>query len=582
MNWKVKTPNILQVKKYSRTLNISDLMAKVLLNRGVDIDLAGSLLNLPKSLLEDASMIVNAQAAADKIIEYLDKPNAEIWIFADYDVDGITSGFVMTDFLRRVTDNEVFVYYPDRDEHYGMNMTFCQNIVARKHHDNVDILVVTVDNGVACIDEVAYLQSHGVEIVVTDHHQPQPVLPDCIICDPYIGPDSTGHHLAGVGVAWKVCKLIDCHYIDTKLEHTIIDEYLFAVAIGTVADVMPLTPENIAFINLGLDQLNSEASDCPKAMRLLREHLDKESLTATDIAWDIAPRLNACGRMGDIKKGAVIFYMNDCEKHEIIDAILEIEEINEDRKSHTKRAEKAIDRLNFDQDQICIFDANSYPAGIAGPVAGKIAEKFNKPAFVLQGDKILSGSARSANGISLQTLLAIEMEKGNIISFGGHDAACGLSLLANKVFDFKRSMNESIDQMIAMNKIVVTDDEINIDCEIDLSDISNGVLKQLNALPYDRKAFATPTFMLRNLEVVSMKSSKNNENNICLTLKDMNGNQAQIWAWKFGEKYKALGRPTRIDLAGSIDKDFMSKKRCTLKVADMREVQKNGMSSRTA
>lgn len=582
MNWKLKTPNILQVKKFARTLNISDLMAKVLLNRGVDIELADFLLNKPEGLLEDPSLIVNASAVADKIIEYLDKPNAEIWIFADYDVDGITSGFVMTDFLRRVTDNEVYIYYPDRDEHYGMNMNFCENIVARKHHDNVDILVVTVDNGVACIKEVEYLQKYGVEVVVTDHHQPQPTLPDCLICDPYIGP-GVGHHLAGVGIAWKVCQLIDRKLIDVKLDHSIINEYLYAVAIGTVADVMPLVPENIALVNMGLAQLNDKAfHDCPKPMQLFKERLEKETLTATDIAWDVAPKLNACGRMGDIQKAAVLFYMNDCEKHEIIDALLEINEVNEDRKAHTKRAERAIDKLNFDHDQICIFDANDFPAGVAGPIAGKIAEKFNKPAFVLQGDEILAGSARSANGISLQALLANEVANKNIIMFGGHDAACGLKLNADKVFDFKRSMNEQIEKMIANNEIVVAEEELVLDCEISLADINNNVLEQLNVIPYDKNTMPAPTFILRNLEVVLMSASKNNENNICLTLKDTEGNTAKIWAWKFGEQYKAMGSPKRIDLAGSIDKDFMNKRRPTLKVADMREAGANGLSSRTA
>lgn len=567
MNWKLKTPNLLQVKRYARELKISDLMAKVILNRNIELELANALLHNPNSLLEDPSSIINAGAVADVIIEYTSKPNAEIWIFADYDVDGITSGFVMTDYLRRITDNEVFVYYPDRYEHYGMNMNFCQNLVARKEQDGVkDILVITVDNGVACLEQIAYLQANGIEVVVTDHHQPQPVLPDCLICDPYVGPDDTGKHLAGVGVAWKVCQLID-----QKLDLSIVDEYIFAVAIGTIADVMPLTIENMALVNMGLHQLNQD-NTCPKAFQIFKDRLGKETLNATDIAWDVAPRLNACGRMGDIQQAAVLFYMNDNEKQEIIDAIIDIEEVNNERKSHTKRAEKAIDALNFDNDYVCIFDANEYPVGIAGPIAGKLAEKFGKPAFVLQGDEVLSGSSRSANGISLQALLSFELAKGNILSFGGHDAACGLAISVDKLDDFKQSLNESIAKMITDADIQVVEKELIIDCEINIADISNNTIAELNLLPYDR-TFSAPTFIIRNLEVVNMKSSKNNESNICLTLKDTHGNQSQIWAWKFGEQYKAMGCPKQIDLAGSIDKDFMNKKKCTLKVADMRECQ---------
>ena len=564
MNWNTKTANIIQIKKYARVLGVSDMMAHVLVNRGLSIEVAQALLENPAMLLEAPEDIIGAEAAAAKIMEYLQKPGAEIWVFADYDVDGITSGYVITDFLRRASDNEVFVYYPDREEHYGLNMNFCNNIVARKEQDGVDILVVTVDNGVAALKEIERLQQGGVEVVVTDHHQPQATLPNCIVCDPHVSEESAGHHLAGVGVAWKVCQLID-----NAMDLDIIHEYLFAVAIGTVADVMPMTHENMALVNMGLDQLNSKI-DCPNAFQVFKGHIEKDTLTATDIAWDVAPKLNACGRMGDIEQAAVLFYMNDSEKQEIIDAILNIIEVNEERKSHTKRAERAIDKMNFDNDYVCIFDANDYPAGIAGPVAGKIAVKFNKPAFVLQGEEVLTGSARSAGGISLQALLAIELQKGNIVSFGGHDAACGLSIKAEMVDAFRQSINETISQMIENSEVTAVETELIIDAEISLAELNNNVLKEINILPYDKNTFAAPVFSLNNLEVISTKRSKNNPNNICFTLKDMCGNMAQIWAWKFGDLYESIGEPERIDLAGSIDKDFMSKYKCTLKVVDMR------------
>ena len=564
MNWNTKTANIIQIKKYARVLGVSDIMARVLVNRGLSIEVAQALLENPAMLLEAPEDIIGAEAAAAKIMEYLQKPGAEIWVFADYDVDGITSGYVITDFLRRASDNEVFVYYPDRTEHYGLNMNFCNNIVARKEQDGVDILVVTVDNGVAALKEIERLQQGGVEVVVTDHHQPQATLPNCIVCDPHVSEESAGHHLAGVGVAWKVCQLID-----NAMDLDIIHEYLFAVAIGTVADVMPMTHENMALVNMGLDQLNSKI-DCPNAFQVFKGHIEKDTLTATDIAWDVAPKLNACGRMGDIEQAAVLFYMNDSEKQEIIDAILNIIEVNEERKSHTKRAERAIDKMNFNNDYVCIFDANDYPAGIAGPVAGKIAEKFNKPAFVLQGEEVLIGSARSAGGISLQALLAIELQKGNIVSFGGHDAACGLSVKADMVDAFRQSMNETISQMIENSEVTAVETELLIDAEITLAELNNNVLKEINILPYDKNSFAAPVFSLSNLEVISTKRSKNNPNNICFTLKDAYGNMSQIWAWKFGDLYESIGEPERIDLAGSIDKDFMSKYKCTLKVVDIR------------
>src|SRR5690606_15541582 len=214
-----------------------------------------------------------------------------------------------------------------------------------------NMMVITVDNGTSSVEEVEFLKENKIDVVITDHHMPKDTLPNCTIVNPHLTNDPVYHHLSGCGTVFKVIQIIeDAIGIKEKIS----PQYLFAVALGTIADMMPMTPENIAFSRLGLNQINGK--NCPKTWKYFKKHLGKKKLSPLDVAWDIGPRLNACGRMGQIDKGAILFFMNDDDdESDILNAIIEIEEINEERKAMTRKAEKEIEKIDYSKDSVCLF-----------------------------------------------------------------------------------------------------------------------------------------------------------------------------------------------------------------------------------
>lgn len=570
MTWKMTEASSEIVKEYQESLKINKVLANILINRGISIELADKMINNPVELINSPFTLVNIDKAIDKLVECVDGKNTEIWIFADFDCDGVTSGYVPTDYLRKVTDNEVHVYYPERRDGYGLSMEFCEMLVERKKSEGIeDILVITVDNGITCIEEVDYLQENGIDIIITDHHEPKDIVPNCIIVNPHIEDDGTYHELSGCGVIYKLLKGMQDRLGITSAD---IDDYLYVVAIGTIADMMPMTPENIGIVRLGLEQLNNKKTR-PENFKEFLNYIGKDKVNPSDIAWELAPRINACGRMGDIDKAAMLFFMADGPKEDLKDLIIEIEELNEERKALSKKAKQEIAKQDFDSNYACVYNASKFPGGLSGIIAGKISEVNKKVAFSVAGDEILSGSARSIKGIDLQPLLKKEKEKGNIIDFGGHEAAAGFTVKEEKLHDFQESVEEYLKNIYSMLGVDIEEREhvLKIDCNILLSDIKKDVFEQINLLPYDRDIFSAPVLSIKNLEVEKVKASRNNEENICLSVKDLKGNKADIWAWGFGSVYEDLGNPKMIDLAGNVERNFMNKNSFTFKVEDMRE-----------
>ena len=567
MTWKLLQPNPLQLLKMKRGIT-EDVLAKILVNRDMPAETAEQIMTQPDNLLEDPAGIYGINEAAEQIADCLRDETSSIYIFADYDVDGITSGFVIGKFLSAYKKTEsIHVFWPDRADGYGLNMDYCQEIVKEKTGRT---LVITVDNGISKKEEAAYLKANGIEVVITDHHQPQQdLLPDCVICDPHMSEDSAGHHLCGCGVAWKVCQMIEDIMVrkyNYDSGRPFLQSMLYAVAIGTIADVMPLTPENIAIIRLGMTQLNNRRG--PKNFSYLKRMIAKNKWTPNDIAWEIAPRMNACGRMGNIGTAVEFMLGEDNEESELNTLYLNVEEINEQRKKVSKNAEKAADKENYDDTEICLFDASKYPRGILGIIAGKIADKQKKPAFVYAIDENgkAKGSARS-NTIELINLLQKEKEKGTLLEFGGHNFACAFGLMQDKLQEFLNDMNESIKayEMPTTNE----EPELLLDCSLNLSDVRYVLFDTINALPYDSNSFRKPVFLFKGLIVDTYKLSGNNPDNIQFTFND--GNQEmKVWGWQMGNKYEELGQPQIIDLAATMDIDFTNKKRITLKIIDLR------------
>ena len=565
MQWNIKKASPLKLAKYKNRLGVSSIMAKVLHNRAIDIDTARLELNDPMALVELPTEITGAEAAAKAILEQCGKGKQFI-IFADYDVDGLTSGYIMTDFLLSIGEDAI-VHYPQRSEGYGLSMDFVKEVVDA----SANAVVITVDNGITKLNEVQYLNEHNIPVIVTDHHEPQGVLPDCVCCDPWTDKDSAGHHLCGAAVAWKVCMIMEY-----TIEKGDTEKYLPHVALATVADVMPMVAENIALVRLGLEAINNGKS---RAISTLMEMLDIKTLTAGDIAWKIAPKLNSCGRMNSIDVAGELFFMEDADAIDIKDQVRDIIECDDERTKYTKRAQKAIEKMDYSQDNVCLFDASEYPAGIAGIIAGKITERFGKPSFVYTSfdSEVYSASARSIPFLDLGLLLNTELEKGNIHGWGGHAQACGVSLNPDRLNDFRTSMNKQIAMLIAeCGDEAAEEPTLDVDAEISIKDLNSKLLKEIEMLPYDKATCPAPVFCMTGVKVKA-KQPYSNKNHLVLDCEDKNGNTITLVMWNSYDSYAALGEPSVMDIAGTIETvgfpDRTTKRRATdvtLKIKDMR------------
>lgn len=559
------------IEELAREFETNELLVRILLNRKNDKEFARIALRDLYEAIIPAERLVNGQAVADVIARHI-RNGSKIYIHADYDADGLNSGFIMYETIKEIievaqSNAHVEVYFPERVNGYGLSLNFANNLIQTKGDEG--ILVITVDNGIAQVEQVELLMNNGIEVVVTDHHMSkEDGVPNCLICDPhnsFVEQDDTFKHLCGAGVAFKVCELLQKNF-------GYHDMYRFVtnVAIATITDVMPLNAENMAFVRYGLDIINSEY--CPIGIRAMKEFLGITVMNSENIAWEIGPRLNACGRMNNTKIGGDLLMETDY--HMAVDLVNEIELINESRKENTKKAEEQLSQMNFNNDYVCIIKLEDMPEGIVGIIAGRAAERFGKPSIVVteSEDGLCKGSARSILGLDLHYLFNIEVAKGNIENFGGHSEAAGISFKEDKLEELKASLNESIKTLALEQEydLNVLDEEpvLMIDECIEIKHLNQNTFNLINELPYDKDTFTKPVFALVDCEVTDFAPTKAKPENLWLTVKQ--GRQTiKLWCQGMTEIYKSKGCPKVIHLAGYIEKNFMSGRPYILKVIDI-------------
>lgn len=576
MKWSFAENNDSKIKLYSHELNISPILATIFVNRNVDIETADKLIHHTYDIIKDSVPIYNMSNAVDYVLNSI-KERRPIHIFADYDCDGLTSGYIMSTFMNNFNGITAEVYYPERIEKYGLSKLYCGKLIERYADTDVKPLVITVDNGITKKDEVALLRNNGFNVLVTDHHLvDNSSLPeDCAILDPYYENKKDGRNLCGAGVAWNLCRAIEDRI---GADHSFTNSLLYAAAIGTLADVMPLDTYNLALTTLGLSVMNSEqASNNIKVFRDL--FCSDTTIDSNTISWTLAPMLNACGRMGDVHLGANFFFETDEDM--LVDILRSIKETNDKRKRIETKALKKIEKDIGDKvdktELICVF-GGLYPVGIHGLIAGKIAQKYNKPSVVLKSlsnEDVYIGSCRS-NTVPLDVLMNNAKKTGDLISFGGHAFAGGISVAKNKCNDLVCVANRMIRKMKEDGTYdkYLKESSVQIDACLSISDINNRVRNEINKYAYGNKYFKEPTWSFRNLTVKKISNSKNNPNHIKLTVSD--GHKTlDVWAWDFAKQYAEIGEPKKIDIAGQIVSNFMNPKQTTLRIVDIRNANES-------
>lgn len=568
MKWKFAEINIKKRNFYSHELGISQELATVFVNRGIDITTANKLVHHTYQIVQEPVPIKGMDIAVNFVLNCI-KEKRPIHIFADYDCDGLTSGYIAESFFNNFEGITAKTYYPERIEKYGLSKMYCRQLIEQYKEDPIKPLLITVDNGITKKSEVQMLREHDIQVLVTDHHLvDQNSLPeDCVILDPYMG--KTGHNLCGAAVIWNLCRAIENAI---QVGNGFTDCLLYAAAIGTLADVMPLDEYNIALTTLGLYVMNSDQA-LPNIKIFRRLFGNDGSIDSDTISWTLAPMLNACGRMGDVNLGANFFFETD--EDTLISILSAIKELNESRKQIENQAVTDIQKnIVNDRDEVLCIIGDDYPVGIHGLIANKIMQKYNKPTFVLKSisdESIYIGSCRS-NTVPLNILLKGEKEKGNIQSFGGHAFAGGISIAKDKLDILVNDLNKRIRKMKkdGMFEQYLVDPVLNIDDELSLQDICNQKRSELNTYAYDKRKFKAPVWAFCNLSIDKMKASRNNPDNICFTVSD-GEHTLDIWGWNIRERYEELGKPDTIDIAGQLTSNFIRPKQTTLRILDIRK-----------
>jgi single-stranded-DNA-specific exonuclease len=429
-SWSIAPVDTAQARRLAADLGVSPLVAEVLVRRGFGEAEAARTFLQPDFRLRDPFLIDGMEAARARIDRALGA-GERIAVYGDYDVDGITATFVLVEALRSLGGDVVW-RLPNRfTDGYGVSADAVEMLAAEGAR-----LLITVDCGVGARDEVDLAHGLGVDVIVTDHHEPVGELPDCTVVDPRLG-DYPFPHLAGVGVAFKLAHALLLEQREERLDVPLaLRPLVDVVAVGTVADVVPLRDENRALVAMGLGRLASAPR--PGLAALLQvSGVEPASIDATTISFRLAPRLNAAGRLEDASLALELLGAPDVPS--ALPLAQRLGELNTARQELEARAlREALAMVPDPVPAALVLSSPDWHEGVVGIVAARVAERVNRPAILLtEGDETAKGSGRSIATFDL--LAAVDACSESLLSFGGHRAACGVRLRRDDIARFRRA-----------------------------------------------------------------------------------------------------------------------------------------------
>lgn len=429
--WKHEEIKAENIKRLSAEWGYEPIIVKLLLERGIETKEEAEVFLYPEvEHLHDPFLLEGMQAACDSIRLSMEKKE-NIWIFGDYDVDGITSIAVMIRCFEQL-NYPVSYYIPHRqDEGYGLSLSGMDKLIDQKAS-----LMITVDCGITAVEEIAYAKKKGLRCIVTDHHECHDELPDA---DAVINPkrgDYPFKMLAGCGVALKLAQaLLGDEFLP------FFDKVVDIVALGTIADIVPLVDENRIFARKGLERMPNTSN--PGVQALLEEaQLRDKEVNSGHVGFVIAPRINASGRIGNPSISVEMLVEKDYYK--ALEIAKKLTELNTERQSQERLIyEEAVEyiekNIDLTQEKLLIAVGEGWHSGIIGIVASKLVEKYSRPVIVMSKENgFVKGSARSVDGVSIFQLLS--SQKHLMEKFGGHDQAAGLTVALEHFNHFKTSL----------------------------------------------------------------------------------------------------------------------------------------------
>lgn len=508
--------------------------------------------------LSDPFLLKDMDKAAARITRAVDNME-KIAVYGDYDADGVTSTAMLYSYLE-TRGADVIFYIPQREgEGYGMNM----GAVEYLKEQGVS-LIVTVDNGISSVQEVARANELGIDVVVTDHHRPQAILPDAVAVVDAYRPDDTSpyKHFSGVGIAFKLLMALEDGAGDVE---DLLEAYSDLAAIGTIGDIVPLTGENRTLIRAGLERLSQ--SDRPGVQALLENAgIAGKALTSTNVAFTLVPRINATGRMGAPERAVRLLISGYEEEAEVLSE--EICADNEERRRvEAEIAEAAfadIEAKGYMKDRVVVVDGENWHHGVIGIVASRVTERCGKPCMIIsRGETEAKGSGRSIEGFSL--FEAICACGDLLIKFGGHPMAAGITLKPENIEAFRKRINryaaEHFPQMPTQT--------VTLDCKLNPAALSVSMAQSLTQLEPFGNGNPQPVFGLFNMELSNV-TPVGGGGHLRLTLEK---NGAVITAMRFNTKPEELPYHIgdKIDLAVQLEaREFRGQPSLTVIVRDMK------------
>ena len=486
-------------EEVARRLDVSPLTAGVLIARGVSSpEEARRFLRPSLDDLIDPMLLPDMAPAVDTICRHA-RDGSRIVVYGDYDVDGLCSMTMMLQFLR-LAGLDPDHYVPERgEEGYGVHSE-----VLRRLRSEGAGLVITVDCGISSVAEAQVAREIGLDLVVTDHHEPGPARPDVAAAvDPKIaGSKYPFTELAGVGVAFKLVQALSNRLshgdkVDPQFSKFLLDS-MALVAMGTIADVVPLVNENRVFAKFGLEALRY--CEMPGVQALMAQcRLTDRDLDAESVSFKLGPRLTVAGRMASADLAMKLLMTDSYGEGDKI--ARELEELNRERQRLQAEilatAQRKIDEEISEDDRVLVLAAENWPAGVIGIVASHIVESTHRPTIMISLDADTGrGSARSIPALNM--VEALTAVGGRLTSFGGHAQAAGLRIRRDLVETFRREINDW-----ARPRLTVQDlrPQLAVDAEVMLDSLSRGFVEELGRLAPFGQGAPEPIFVARHVQV---------------------------------------------------------------------------------
>lgn len=537
--WKVRKSDNDMPQELIVKYRLNELEQRILENRGYVTD--EDLMQLYDTETYDAHAVFEIDKAVKRIEEALNG-NERILIYGDFDADGITSTAILYTALNKA-GGDVDYLIPNRIDHgYGPNIELFEEQVAGRFD-----LVITVDNGVAAVDEIAFLRERDIDVIIVDHHEFGETLPDAIIVHAaHEAGDYPFKYLAGVGITYKlICAL--------GLED---DEMPGLVAIGTVADLVSIVDENKRLVIDGLKQINSNPSTGIQTLLSVSGHsglVDEET-----IGFGIAPRLNSSGRIADASIAVELLLTSD--KSEAFELASELEQLNSERKMLVQETFEDADTKYKESEDVIIVYSDDYHPGVIGIVASRLNETYGKPAIVLTRDgDTYRGSARSIEGLDL--LQIIKDNDTFVKKVGGHSQAFGVEILEKHIAGFCHSIEQYFkDQALSLKPVKY------IDLMVEKDEYKIAEFERFENLKPFGQAFNRPIFMINQGRIKSLKQVGKDRNHIKIIFENIS---MDTIGFNFGYLFHEVSAGDTISLVGTVNiNEFNSKRSLQMIIQD--------------